>query len=181
MEEAFSGTNLDTFAWGDKLAYVGREAFAGTRFEKLRLPATLKTIDAGAFARCEQLTDVWALTIEPPAIVWDDNNPDLCTFPPHVKVHTMPSYVKFYQADEAWKHYIIMGDGQISAIDAVQGETEAEAISVVDGRIVADGRVEVFTPDGRLLASGLAAELPTLPAGLYIVRTPAATAKIVIR
>ena len=180
-DEAFSGTNLDAFAWGDKLAYVGREAFAGTRFEKLRLPATLKTIDAGAFARCEQLTDVWALTIEPPAIVWDDNNPDLCTFPPRVKVHTMPSYVKFYQADEAWKHYIIMGDGQISAIDAVQGETEAEAISVVDGRIVADGRVEVFTPDGRLLASGLAAELPTLHAGLYIVRTPAATAKIVIR
>ena len=180
-EEAFSGTNLDAFAWGDKLAYVGREAFAGTRFEKLRLPATLKTIDAGAFARCEQLTDVWALTIEPPAIVWDDNNPDLCTFPPRVKVHTMPSYVKFYQSDEAWKHYIIMGDGQISAIDAVQGETEAEAISVVDGRIVADGRVEVYTPDGRLLASGLAAELPTLPAGLYIVRTPAATAKIVIR
>ena len=180
-EEAFAGTNLDDFAWGNKLTYIGQEAFAGTRFEKLHLPASLRTLDAGAFARCEKLSDVWAMTMEPPSIVWDDDNPERCSLPPGITVHTLPEYAKFYQGDPAWKHYIILGDGDTTAIDSVEADRAGKSIHVEEGRIVADGLVEVFTVDGRLLASGYAASLPTLPAGLYIVRTPAATAKIAIR
>ena len=59
--------------------------------------------------------------------------------------------------------------------------SDGDAIRVEGGRIVADGNIEVYTPDGRLVATGYADELPALPSGLYIVRTSAATAKIVLR
>ena len=180
-EEAFAGTNLADFDWGDKLTSIGRNAFAGTRFEKIYFPTSLWSIEEGAFAGCEQLTDVWSLAMVPPSIVWDDDNPERCSLPPGITVHTLPEYAKFYQGDPAWKHYIILGDGDTTAIDSVEADRAGKSIHVEEGRIVADGLVEVFTVDGRLLASGYAASLPTLPAGLYIVRTPAATAKIAIR
>lgn len=180
-DEAFSGTLISDFAWGDPLVSIGREAFAGTRIEQLRLPASLRSIGEGAFAGCGQLTDVWALTIEPPAITWDDADPSRCTFPAGITVHTLPSYVKFYQADAAWKHYVIKGDGDTTAIGAIETDGNADAISVIDGRIVAEGYIEVYATDGRLIAAGVAAELPSLSAGLYIVRAGASTAKVVIR
>ena len=180
-EEAFAGTNLADFDWGDKLTSIGRNAFAGTRFEKIYFPTSLWSIEEGAFAGCEQLTDVWSLAMVPPSIVWDDDNPERCSLPPGITVHTLPEYAKFYQGDPAWKHYIILGDGDTTAIGSVEADRAGKSIRVEEGRIVADGLVEVFTVDGRLLASGYASALPTLPAGLYIVRTPAATAKIAIR
>ena len=180
-EEAFAGTNLADFDWGDKLTSIGRNAFAGTRFEKIYFPTSLWSIEEGAFAGCEQLTDVWSLAMVPPSIVWDDDNPERCSLPPGITVHTLPEYAKFYQGDPAWKHYIILGDGDTTAIGSVEADRAGKSIRVEEGRIVADGLVEVFTIDGRLLASGYASSLPTLPAGLYIVRTPAATAKIAIR
>ena len=179
-EEAFSGTLLEDFEWGDRLAFIGKYAFAGTRLKQFHMPETLRNIEAGAFARCEQLTDVWTLTIEPPTIVWDDEDPDRCTFPPTITVHTLPSYVKFYQADAAWKHYRILGDGDVTAIGEIEGGDNSDVIRVEGGHIVADGHVDVYTIDGRLIASGNAGELPALSAGLYVVRTLTASAKVAI-
>ncbi|MDE5726716.1 MAG: leucine-rich repeat domain-containing protein [Duncaniella sp.] len=72
----------------------------------------------------------------------------------------------------------IVEDPALSAIDKV--ELDRSGIRVEGGRIVAEGNVEVFDLGGRKVAEGLAENLPALPAGFYIVRTPNATAKVVL-
>jgi len=84
-----------------------------------------------------------------------------------------------YSNSNNWSEFKkIVEDPALSAIDKV--ELGRPGISVEGGRIVAEGHVEVYDLGGRKVAEGMAENLPELPAGFYIVRTPEATAKVVL-
>lgn len=94
-------------------------------------------------------------------------------------VHIPEGTMEKYKKAEIWKFFEhFEEDPALSAIDKV--ELDGSEIRVEGGRMVAEGNVEVFDLGGRKVAEGLAENLPALPAGFYIVRTPNATAKVVL-
>lgn len=178
-DEAFAESPLEEVAWPDGLKSIGARAFKSTSLKEVRLSPVIESIGEGAFADCQQLTAVYVMNPVPPAIVWDAAEASRRSLPLQAKVYVPDANVNDYLADPAWKNYVIVGQSESTGLGAVV--SDGDAIRVEGGRIVAEGNIEVYTPDGRLVATGYADELPALPSGLYIVRTSAATAKIALR
>lgn len=110
--KAFAGTLLSSLPEANSLSFIGEEAFAHTRIESIKFPISLDEVGAGAFAGCEGLSSIWVYTMIPPAIVWDDEHEERCSFPVGTTVYVPEAYLKYYLADPAWKNYVIVGQSE---------------------------------------------------------------------
>ncbi|MCI5627625.1 MAG: hypothetical protein MR333_08480, partial [Porphyromonadaceae bacterium] len=59
-------------------------------------------------------------------------------------------------------------------------ELEAEGVKVVDGGVESASAIDVYTLDGRTVATGSRGFLP-LEGGIYLLRTPRATLKVLVK
>ncbi|MDE5749696.1 MAG: hypothetical protein K2H87_02880, partial [Duncaniella sp.] len=97
---------------------------------------------------------------------------DICT------LHVPAESVELYKQTAPWNQFkTILGDGESSISETV---AEAEGIRLEGGRIVGEGVMDVYDLGGRQVARGTADQLPTLPAGFYVVRNSTSTAKLLI-
>lgn len=94
-------------------------------------------------------------------------------------LHVPAGSLEAYKNHPAWGKFKHIVDDAESGIEDAVADASC-TIKVEGGRIVAEGNVEVYDLGGRKVAEGLAEDLPDLPAGFYIVRTPDATAKVVL-
>ncbi len=99
-----------------------------------------------------------------------------------VNVHIPQGSLQAYRSSELSSLMSInfIEDLPSASIDEIVADNDTE-ITVAEGRIIADGVVEVYAADGRMVGRGLCDDLPALTPGLYIVRTPSAAKKIIVR
>lgn len=87
-----------------------------------------------------------------------------------------------YKKAEGWKEFQNIKEMDSGVEDVVSEET---AIRVVDGCIVIDGTaadaaVEVYDMTGKAVYRGAAAEIPSMPRGIYIVRIGGKSVKVAV-
>ncbi len=94
-------------------------------------------------------------------------------------LHVPAGCAEAYRSHPAWGKFKTIVDDTESGIEEIVSADKG-VIKVKDGRIVAEGHLEVYDIGGRKLAEGPAESLPDMPAGLYIVHSEAGTAKVAL-
>lgn len=165
---------------GEGITKIGNRAFyweaIPTMTEMISFPSTLQSIGEKAFAlRAGETAYCHAMVPPSTAAPSSYDIGEDCTL--YVPEGTREAY-----ADHPfWSRFARIVDNLPSSLPVISGADGIGDIRVENGRIIADGHVEVYNMQGALLASGIAADLPVLSPGLYIVRGASKTVKVAVR
>lgn len=144
--------------------------------EMISFPSTLQSIGEWAFALQPGET-AYCHAMVPPSTA----APELYVIGEDCTLYVPEGTREAYAAHPFWSRFARIVDNLPSSLPVISGTDGLGDIRVENGRIIADGRVEVYNMQGALLASGIAAELPVLSPGLYIVRGASKTVKVAVR
>lgn len=162
---AFWGSPLKEIVVQEGLETIGNLSFSLGNFESITLPASVKSIGIGAFNSAKPVKYIRSMAVEPPkSDRW--NYPEI--FASDIPVYVPVGSGDKYRAAEYWsyfKNFIEVDDFSTVGIDNV---TSTEDIALP---------VEVYTVAGRRVYAGQLSDAD-LPAGIYIVKSPAGSYKI---
>lgn len=162
---AFWGSPLKEIVVQEGLETIGNLSFSLGNFESITLPASVKSIGRGAFNSAKPVKYIRSMAVEPPkSDRW--NYPEI--FASDIPVYVPVGSGDKYRAAEYWsyfKNFIEVDDFSTVGIDNV---TSTEDIALP---------VEVYTVAGRRVYAGQLSDAD-LPAGIYIVKSPAGSYKI---
>lgn len=179
--------NLETVRVGGNIANLQAGFFQNVKIRNLYLGLNLQVIANCAFIGTE-IENIYFPSPYPPKFYGRYNRYHVVD---HVIAHIPKGSMEAYLNSELSPNNKFRIFINITFIDDLEMPSESSIdgsvmdndveISVVGGRIIAEGIVEVYDGYGRLVGRGLADDLPTLTSGLYIVRTPASAKKIFVR
>lgn len=162
---AFWGSPLKEIIVQEGLETIGNLSFSLGNFESITLPASVKSIGRGAFNSAKPVKYIRSMAVEPPkSDRW--NYPEI--FASDIPVYVPVGSGDKYRAAEYWsyfKNFIEVDDFSTVGIDNV---TSTEDVALP---------VEVYTVAGRRVYAGQLSDAD-LPAGIYIVKSPAGSYKI---
>ncbi|MDE6191516.1 MAG: leucine-rich repeat domain-containing protein [Muribaculum sp.] len=162
---AFWGSPLKEIVVQEGLETIGNLSFSLGNFESITLPASVKSIGRGAFNSAKPVKYIRSMAVEPPkSDRW--NYPEI--FASDIPVYVPVGSGDKYRAAEYWsyfKNFIEVYDFSTVGIDNV---TSTEDVALP---------VEVYTVAGRRVYAGQLSDAD-LPAGIYIVKSPAGSYKI---
>lgn len=162
---AFWGSPLKEIVVQEGLETIGNLSFSLGNFESITLPASVKSIGRGAFNSAKPVKYIRSMAVEPPkSDRW--NYPEI--FASDIPVYVPVGSGDKYRAAEYWsyfKNFIEVDDFSTVGIDNV---TSTEDVALP---------VEVYTVAGRRVYAGQLSDAD-LPAGIYIVKSPAGSYKI---
>lgn len=163
---AFWGSPLKEINLQEGLETIGNLSFSLGNFESITLPASVKSIGRGAFNSAKPVKYIWSMAVEPPKCDrW--NYPEI--FTSDIPVYVPVGSGEKYRVAENWgyfKNFIEVDDFSTVGVDNVTCPDDAEL------------PVEVYTVAGRRVYAGQLSDAE-LPAGIYIVKSPAGSYKII--
>ena len=103
-------------------------------------------------------------------------------YPCSCTLHVPKGTAEAYRNAVGWKAFEnIVDDLPVSKLTVIEDDADEPYFRIEEGRVIADGMIEVYALDGRLIASGTKDELTPLTPGLYVLRIDGRTAKAVVR
>ena len=103
-------------------------------------------------------------------------------YPCSCTLHVPKGTAEAYRNAVGWKaFYHIVDDLPVSKLTVIEDDADEPYFRIEEGRVIADGMIEVYALDGRLIASGTKDELTPLTPGLYVLRIDGRSAKAVVR
>lgn len=134
-------------------------AFRDVILNTISLPSTLQTIGIDALSSCSGMTSITCNAVTPPA-----NGSFLEDVYQNAELLVPAESIDAYRADELWKNFVTIKANPQSGVSTIDMEA---------------GPVSVYDLNGRLILSGDAADVNTLPRGIYIVKSAGKTRKVV--
>lgn len=164
---ALSAGSLSNVVWGDSLTYIDIAAFINQSIESVFISKNITFIGDRAFMDCHNLKEVICLAPDPDAIlnVHDDYFP----FPVENEglILWVPTeLVERYRTAKYWCDFKDIRPIPNGNVDEVAAST--------------DDHVEVYSLSGTKVMSGSPDALPSLPSGIYIVKSASQVRKIAI-
>lgn len=138
---------------------VADRAFRDVILNTISLPASLQTIGTDAFSTCSGMTSITCDAVNPPA-----NGVFSSEVYESAELLVPAESIDAYRADEQWKNFVTIKANPLSGVSSIDME---------------EGSIAVYDLNGRLILTGDAAAVNSLPRGLYIVKTSVATRKVV--
>lgn len=179
-DEQFAGIPAYKITIGEGITKIGNRAFyweaIPTMTEIISFPSTLQSIGEWAFALQPGET-AYCHAMVPPSTA----APELYVIGEDCTLYVPEGTREAYAAHPFWSRFARIVDNLPSSFPVISGADGIGDIRVENGRIIADGHVEVYNMQGALLASGIAADLPVLSPGFYIVRGASKTVKVAVR
>ncbi len=97
-------------------------------------------------------------------------------------LHVPKGTAEAYRNAVGWKAFEnIVDDLPVSKLTVIEDDADEPSFRIEERRVIADGIIEVYALDGRLIASGTKDELTPLTPGLYVLRIDGCSAKAVVR
>lgn len=206
-ESAFSGNStLKSLTLGSSLTTVGNYAFAdNAALTYLKLPATLSSLLNDAFAGCDKLTTIIAMS-DSPATIGTEGDEERHAFSDaakeNAKLYVPSASLDKYKETTEWSLFknisgydvenpvvvTVEFNSELGSVtddkekeDGIESVTaDSQAVEVVEGGIIAAGRAEVYTVEGRRVAE-TEGGFVALPAGIYVVTANGTAAKVLVR
>ena len=155
---------------------IGNAAFYGcTYLEDLVLPSSLQTIGDNCFSLCSKLERIIVNAAIPPAI-------EAKTF--YEVDRSIPVYVpkgslEAYKADTYWSEFRLLDDDPATVISP---EADNSGCYAANGMIFNPNGVSlnVYNLQGTLIYTGNATKIEMPAKGIYILKTPTTTEKVVL-
>lgn len=179
QNNTFSGcVGLKEVVLPESLTKMGASSFRYCQsLERIDLPSTLTELYPGVFDECENLSEIYCQSTIPPTCVADDGLITIYQEPTFSQT-TFENGVLYvpegcrsaYQSADVWCQFGDIREKSFSRADAI-GDAHT-GLSVVGGRIIlADMEmwIDIYTPAGGMIYSGIAAKAPLLDKGVYIV------------
>ena len=155
---------------------IGNAAFYGcTYLEDLVLPSSLQTIGDNCFSLCSKLGRIIVNAAVPPVI-------EAKTF--YEVNRSIPVYVpkgslEAYKADAYWSEFRLLDDDPATVLSP---EADNSGCYAADGMLYNPNGVSlnVYNLQGVLIYTGNATKIEMPAKGIYILKTPTATEKVVL-
>lgn len=156
---------------------IGDAAFYGcTYLEDLVLPSSLQSIGDNCFALCSKLQQITVQSTTPPTIASNTFYDVKRTIPVYIPEGTLESY----QEDTYWSEFLLIEDNSDTALPETQDDQT--------GCYTANGMLHnpngislcIYTMQGTLVYTGNATEIQMPSQGIYILKTPTATSKVIL-
>lgn len=186
---------------------IGESAFQGSGLTSIILPS-VEEVGPYAFAECSNLTEVTlspstetigacSFTMSPvttiyspatvPPVIEINEDSDYFTFDDSTlsdaTVYVHESSVDDYRNAAVWNKFSNIRGKDFGATETISADPAAHQIHVVNGHIIVTGEpcaVSIHNTAGAKVYSGMSAQIPLLPSGLYIVVTEGENAKVAL-
>lgn len=156
---------------------IGDAAFYGcTYLQELYLPSSLISIGDNSFAQCSKLQRITVDATTPPAIESRTYYEVERTIPVYIPQGTLSAY----QADMYWREFNLVGGGMDTALP--QTQDDPIGCYTANGMLHNPNGISlcIYTMQGTLVYTGNAAEIQMPSQGIYILKTPTATSKVIL-
>lgn len=156
---------------------IGNSAFYDcTYLEDLVLPSSLQSICDNCFALCSKLQQITLRSTTPPTIESKTFYDVKRTIPIYVPEGTLESY----QEDIYWSEFwLIEGEPDTALPETLNDQT---GCYTANGMLYNPNGISlrIYTMQGTLVYTGNAAEIQMPSQGIYILKTPTATSKVIL-
>lgn len=159
------------------VAEIGDAAFYGcTYLEDLVLPSSLQSIGDNCFALCSKLQQITVQSTTPPTIESKTFYDVKRTIPVYVPEGTLESY----QNDTYWSEFLLQEGESTTALS--QTQDDQTSCYTANGMLYNPNGISlrIYTMQGTLVYTGNAAEIQMPSQGIYILKTPTATSKVIL-
>ena len=156
---------------------IGDAAFYGcTYLEDLVLPSSLQYIGDNCFAICSKLQQITVQSTTPPTIEAKTFYDVKRTIPVYVPEGTLESY----QNDIYWSEFLLQEGESTTALSQIQDDQTG--CYTANGMLYNPNGISlcIYTMQGTLVYTGNAAEIQMPSQGIYILKTPTATSKVIL-
>ncbi|MDE5876143.1 MAG: leucine-rich repeat domain-containing protein [Muribaculaceae bacterium] len=163
---------LSEFDFPEGIERIGTYTFSSTPLSSITLPSTLGNLGSGAFAYCQNLTEVRCEATEPPVCEWGVFN----MIPEDATLIVPEGSLEAYREAEEWKNFFNIETGVKMSISDGSIKIGKGFADVPEGI-----SCTVYTTDGRKVTHSDNGGRIYLPTGLYVIRTATAASCIAIK
>ncbi|MBR6286121.1 MAG: leucine-rich repeat protein [Bacteroidaceae bacterium] len=174
---SFDNSGIRHISFSGRLVRICRKAYLGVNILSVDLPASLRVIEDSAFAKCEDLLDVYTHTLTP--LPMPDSVFASCNFDTIV-LHVPYGTRDLYANAPGWNVFKNIVEDQVGVdlpFDPNEQATKVEE-AIADEKSTT---IDVYTFDGKYVTSiktDVSTATKTLPAGRYLLKSKGKVYKV---